>query len=45
MIRPTAPASVEVSYQVSFLVNGKLLKVVAIVEGVFMEVTVRAVRG
>lgn len=45
MIPPTAPASVAVPYPVSFLVNGKLLKVVAIVEGMFMVITVRAVRS
>lgn len=45
MIPPTAAASVAVFDPVSFLVNGKLLKVVAIVEGVFVVVTVRAVRG
>lgn len=45
MIPPTATASVAVVDPVYFLVNGKLLKVVKIVEGVFMVVTVRVVRG
>lgn len=45
MIPPTVTTSVAVLDPVSFLVNGKLLKVLTIVEGVFMVVTVRAVRG
>lgn len=45
MIPSTAAASVAVFDPVPFLVYGKLLKIVAVVEGVFVVVTVRAVRG
>lgn len=45
MIPPTVPASVTVFDPVLFLVSSKLLKVVAIIEGVFMVVMVRAISG
>ncbi len=45
MIPPTAITSVAVLDPVSFLVKGKLFKVVTVVEGVFMVVTVRAIWG